>query len=135
MNPSSRPPFGLSLAPAAPTVIDPVCGMSVDPAHAAATVTHQGTTYYFCSQGCARKFEANPSGYLNGGVEPMPQPTPPAAGKVEYVCPMHPEIIRDKPGSCPKCGMALEPRTVALDEGPNPELVKMTRYTSSSLSS
>ena len=126
--PASRPPFSLSLAPTAPTALDPVCGMTVDPAHAAASVTHQGTNYYFCSTGCARKFEANPARYLHGDTEPHSQPQPTSAGKnVEYVCPMHPEVVSDHPGSCPKCGMALEPRTVALDEGPNPELVDMTR--------
>jgi Cu+-exporting ATPase len=128
MKPSSRPLLNLSLAPAAPTATDPVCGMTVDPAHAAATVTHQGTVYYFCAPGCARKFEENPSRFLHGAVEPMPQPTAPPGGKIEYTCPMDPEIISDKPGSCPKCGMALEPRTVALDEGPNPELILMRRH-------
>jgi Cu+-exporting ATPase len=120
--------LGLSLAPAAPPAVDPVCGMTVDPAHAASR-TFQGKTYYFCSPGCARKFEADPERYLSGAVEPMGQPAPaaPPGSKVEYVCPMHPEVVSDHPGSCPKCGMALEPGTVALDEGPNPELVDMTR--------
>src|SRR5262249_9156359 len=98
-----------------------------DPDHAAATVTHNGTTYYFCAPGCAQKFQANPARYLGGAVEPMRPPAPPPGAKVEYICPMDPEIVRDQPGSCPKCGMALEPRTVTLDEGPNPELVDMTR--------
>ena len=128
MTPSPRPLLSLSLAPVAPTVVDPVCGMSVVPADAAATVTHQGTTYYFCSSGCADKFTKSPTHYLQGHIEPMHSPAPtPAGAKVEYVCPMDPEVVRDQPGSCPKCGMALEPRTVTLDKGPNPELVDMRR--------
>jgi Cu+-exporting ATPase len=118
-----------SLAPAAPPAVDPVCGMTVDPARAPASCTYEGTTYYFCNPGCARKFDADPRRYLSGHVEPMEQPAPeaPPGAKVEYVCPMDPEVVSDRPGSCPKCGMALEPRTVTLDEGPNPELVDMTR--------
>ena len=103
---------------------DPVCGMTVDPARAAATTEHAGTTYYFCSAGCAAKFRAEPEKYLAA-----PQATLPpgradlvkfdefklapaaAANSAEYTCPMHPEIVRPKPGSCPICGMALEPRT------------------------
>jgi Cu+-exporting ATPase len=126
---NQQPPSNLSLAPAAPPAVDPVCGMTVDPAHAPASRTFQGKTYYFCNPSCASKFEADPQRYLSGAAEPMDQPAPaaPPGGKVEYVCPMHPEVVSDHPGSCPKCGMALEPRTVTLDEGPNPELVDMTR--------
>jgi Cu+-exporting ATPase len=119
-----RSPFSLSLAPSA---VDPVCGMTVDPAHAPASREYQGKTYYFCNPGCARKFEADPERYLSGAVEPMDHAEAPPGSKVEYICPMDPEVVSDRPGSCPKCGMALEPRTVTLDEGPNPELVDMTR--------
>jgi P-type Cu+ transporter len=107
----------------APTAIDPVCGMSVDPAHAAAIVVYEGMTYYFCNPGCARRFEANPSQFLHATFEPETQ-----AGPVEYVCPMDPEVVSDHPGSCPKCGMALEPRTPTPEEGPNPELIDLTRH-------
>ena len=101
---------------------DPVCGMNVKPESAAGKETYQGQTYYFCSQGCAAKFHADPDKYLS----PLTiQPAPPVGSK--YTCPMHPEIIRDKPGSCPICGMALEPMVPTLDEGENPELIDMRR--------
>src|SRR5947209_6156873 len=119
---------GIGVPPAAGTATDPVCGMTVDPAHAAASVTHEGHTYYFCATSCARKFQADPGRYLNGtaAAEPMEATAPPGQ-KVEYFCPMDPEVLSDHPGACPKCGMALEPRTVTLEEGPNPELIDMTR--------
>ena len=84
---------------------------------------HEGQGFYFCSAGCKAKFEAEPQNYL--GDRPAPQPMPKGT---QYTCPMHPEVIRDKPGSCPICGMALEPMGVPTgDEGPNPELVDFTR--------
>ncbi|RWC41446.1 MAG: heavy metal translocating P-type ATPase [Mesorhizobium sp.] len=105
------------------TATDPVCGMSVDRATAKHFVRHEGQGFYFCSAACQAKFEAEPQKYL--GDRPAPQPMPKGT---QYTCPMHPEIIRDKPGSCPKCGMALEPMGVPTgDEGPNPELVDFTR--------
>jgi P-type Cu+ transporter len=115
--------------------LDPVCGMTVDPARAAARVEHDGTTYFFCSKGCAAKFSADPAKYLSGGREPMhhaPAPIvrPSVSGPPRYVCPMDPEVTSDGPGACPKCGMALEPMvTYAPDavDAPNPELVDMTR--------
>ncbi|TIX99168.1 MAG: YHS domain-containing protein, partial [Mesorhizobium sp.] len=103
--------------------IDPVCGMTVERATAKHFARHEGKGFYFCSAGCKGKFEANPGKFLSGqpASEPMPKGT-------QYTCPMHPEIIRDKPGSCPICGMALEPMGVPTgDEGPNPELVDFTR--------
>jgi len=123
-------------------VKDPVCGMEVLPERAAGSLEHEGTTYYFCSKGCLEKFRAEPSRFVasahanhraqahhHAGTErAFPAATPPASGTAaEYTCPMHPEIIRPGPGTCPKCGMALEPRTATALEGPNPELVDMTR--------
>ena len=105
------------------TAIDPVCGMSVDRASARHFTRHDGQGFYFCSAACQGKFEAEPAKYLAGRPEPQPMPK-----GTQYTCPMHPEIIRDKPGSCPICGMALEPMGVPTgDEGPNPELVDFTR--------
>ena len=104
------------------TASDPVCGMSVDRSTARFFENHAGGKYYFCSKGCHDKFLAEPDAYLGGKPQkPMPKGT-------KYTCPMHPEIVRDEPGSCPKCGMALEPMGVpAGDEGPNPELIDFTR--------
>ncbi|RVC80078.1 heavy metal translocating P-type ATPase [Mesorhizobium sp. M4A.F.Ca.ET.020.02.1.1] len=105
------------------TATDPVCGMSVDRSSARHFIRHEGQGFYFCSAGCKGKFEAAPANYL--GDRPAPQPMPKGT---QYTCPMHPEIIRDKPGACPICGMALEPMGVPTgDEGPNPELVDFTR--------
>src|SRR6266536_1831205 len=102
-------------------VTDPVCGMVVDPATAAGHVDYQGETYYFCHPSCAKKFQENPGQYLTSG--PAPAPT---GKQAEYTCPMHPEIVRSEPGSCPICGMALEPRQ-ATQEEVSPELRDMTR--------
>ncbi|HJT71311.1 MAG TPA: heavy metal translocating P-type ATPase [Terriglobales bacterium] len=87
--------------------IDPVCGMTVDPANAAGSARHGGRTHYFCSQGCLRKFEEKPDEFLKGQVQASP-----VQGKGTYTCPMHPEVQQDGPGACPKCGMALEPTSV-----------------------
>jgi Cu+-exporting ATPase len=103
---------------------DPVCGMTVDPASAAGSASYQGKTYSFCSTHCLRRFQADPRRYVEGAPPPA---APPAPAGAAYTCPMHPEVVQDHPGSCPKCGMALEPKTVALEEGPNPELVDMSR--------
>ncbi len=94
-------------------VIDPVCGMKVDPAKAAATVGYKGATFYFCGQGCAAKFRSDPEKYLKPKEMPAP-PRPPtkAEQKTNYICPMDPEVSKLGPGACPKCGMALEPATV-----------------------
>jgi Cu+-exporting ATPase len=101
--------------------IDPVCGMTVDPHAAKHTASHDGHPYYFCSAGCKTKFVANPAKYLGPRA-----PEPVIEGAI-YTCPMHPEIRQVGPGSCPICGMALEPLTVTADSGPNPELADMTR--------
>ena len=168
---------------------DPVCGMSVEPFKAAASIEHAGRLYHFCSKGCAEKFSGDPAKYLSAGYIPggMSSPvmirgiaTAPAAKpaatrqsyrrrkllllslqrpisapwtprfaspsrsvpevrhgagtrmplpttRTQWTCPMHPEIVRDEPGSCPICGMALEPMTVAAEEEENPELHDMTR--------
>ena len=95
--------------------IDPVCGMSVDPEHAAGTSGFEGETYYFCSQSCLERFRANPRQYIEPrSTGAAPQPTPAVSGAVEYTCPMHPEVRQLGPGSCPKCGMALEPVTISM---------------------
>ncbi len=113
--------------------LDPVCHMRVDPARAAGRAEHKGHVYYFCSVGCQRKFVAAPQRYLQpqlvtlGGL-PSSQAAPTAAERAtNYTCPMHPEIVQHGPGSCPKCGMALEPMEISLDDAPNPELVEMRR--------
>jgi Cu+-exporting ATPase len=109
--------------PAEGGVIDPVCGMTVDPHTAKHRHSHKGHPYYFCSAGCRTKFAAAPDKYLNKDQHP-PEPVP--EGTI-YTCPMHPEIRQEGPGSCPICGMALEPELVSADSGPNPELVDFTR--------
>jgi len=106
---------------------DPVCGMNVDPEHArGGSAEHAGTTYVFCNPRCREKFVADPARYL---AEAAPEPAPgPVPDERIYTCPMHPEIRQQGPGSCPICGMALEPAVAtAEDEAPNPELVDMTR--------
>ncbi len=109
--------------PETATHIDPVCGMKVQPAKAAATLDHDGETYYFCGKGCAAKFQAEPDKYLH----PKPaEPAPIGSAPRKYTCPMDPQIVRDHAGSCPICGMALEPMTVSVDDE-NPELDSMTR--------
>jgi Cu+-exporting ATPase len=104
--------------------LDPVCGMTVDPAKTPHHAEHDGHTFHFCGAGCRTKFIADPGRYLNKAERP-PEP-PPAPGAV-YTCPMHPQIRQVGPGSCPICGMALEPDVVTEDAGPNPELIDFTR--------
>ncbi|MBY0510329.1 MAG: YHS domain-containing protein, partial [Rhodospirillaceae bacterium] len=105
------------------TVKDPVCGMDVDPATTKHHADYAGKTHYFCSAGCRIKFIGEPSKYLNKAG----RPPPPADEGAIYTCPMHPEIRQVGPGSCPICGMALEPVAVSAESGPNPELRDMTR--------
>jgi Cu+-exporting ATPase len=102
-------------------VIDPVCGMTVDPVTSRHRYEHQGTTFHFCSTGCRDKFAADPVRYL------VPHDESPADSDVTYTCPMHPEVRQIGPGSCPICGMALEPVTFSADAPPNPELADMRR--------
>src|SRR4051794_20202506 len=103
------------------TVKDPVCGMSVGPHATPHRHELHGQTYYFCSAGCRTKFAADPDRYLGDKV-----PTPARADAI-YTCPMHPEVRQVGPGSCPICGMALEPLEGAAEAGPDPELADMAR--------
>jgi Cu+-exporting ATPase len=107
------------------TPTDPVCGMTIDEQDAVGTHEHDGVTYYFCAESCLERFKADPEQFLTAPIEAPPAIS--ADDAVEYTCPMHPEIVRDHPGACPICGMALEPRTVQLSDAPSPELVDMTR--------
>jgi Cu+-exporting ATPase len=113
--------------------------MTVDPELAAGSYDYQNKTYYFCSVHCLQKFREDPERYLNKPAEPMlAQPvgiqrtrpssvaTTTGTDRSEYTCPMHPEVVRDAPGSCPICGMALEPRTASLEQEENPELREMS---------
>ncbi len=106
------------------TATDPVCGMTVRIATAKHTTVHEGHTYYFCSPKCLQKFTAEPDRYLRAEQD---KPAAPVAPGTVFTCPMHPEIRQVGPGSCPICGMALEPAEVSLDDGPNHELIDMTR--------
>ncbi|MGD9804880.1 MAG: heavy metal translocating P-type ATPase [Hyphomicrobiaceae bacterium] len=117
-------------SPAPGTKIDPVCGMTVNVADAKHTSEYQGETYYFCSGHCKARFEADPQRFLDAEIKARAAAEE-AKSKPKgtlYTCPMHPEIVQEGPGTCPKCGMALEPMGVpAADEGPNPELVDFRR--------
>ena len=106
-----------------PKMQDPVCGMTVDPHQAAGTEVYNGVTYAFCSSHCLEKFRADPAQY----VAPARDTHERAPAGTVYTCPMHPEVRQEGPGTCPICGMALEPQTVSLEEEANPELVDMTR--------
>ena len=125
MNPSEHDHSGNGHAGSAKTdgVKDPVCGMTVDPHTAAHRHTHGGRPYYFCSAGCLGKFVAEPKKYLTG----QPAVAEDVQAGTIYTCPMHPQIRQTGPGSCPICGMALEPAVATADAGPNPELIDMTR--------
>jgi P-type Cu+ transporter len=102
---------------------DPVCGMDVDPHTTAHRATLGGRSYYFCSGGCRARFLASPATYLDRNGRPA-EPVPEGA---IYTCPMHPEVRQVGPGTCPICGMALEPVEVNAESGPSPELIDMTR--------
>ena len=117
--------LGTTSTGAANEIKDPVCGMTVEPHAAKHRMTHDGHPYYFCSDGCRAKFEADPARYLDpagatAAAEPVPEGT-------IYTCPMHPEVRQVGPGACPICGMALEPVTIGADTGPSDELVDMRR--------
>jgi Cu+-exporting ATPase len=105
---------------------DPVCGMTVTPA-SPHVHEHEGKPFYFCSAGCRTKFAADPGKYLGRAAGEMPAAEASAAPGTIYTCPMHPEIRQDHQGSCPKCGMALEPEMPSLDDAESPELVDFRR--------
>ncbi|HEX6812688.1 MAG TPA: heavy metal translocating P-type ATPase [Planctomycetota bacterium] len=111
-------------------VLDPVCGMHVDPATAAGHHEHGGQTFHFCSVSCLHRFRADPAAFL--GVSEARPPAPPAptgsgSGSDKFTCPMHPEVVSDHPGSCPICGMALEPMLPSAEDGPGEEETDMRR--------
>ena len=107
----------------ADSVTDPVCGMQVNPATSAHQFSHGDQIFHFCSARCREKFAAEPGRYLKAeAIAP-----PPARLGAVYTCPMHPEIRQEGPGSCPICGMALEPLDVTAETGPSPELRDMSR--------
>ncbi len=145
-SPAHKPPIpSLRTFATPPKLKDPVCGMTVDPEKAAGKVEHGGKTYYFCSKGCAERFSREPEKFLAtpsiGSMHHDPAPTEHAAmqhnapaalrtpdkKEVRYTCPMHPEIIRLGPGSCPICGMALEPMDVFAEVEADPEYDSMRR--------
>ncbi len=119
--------------------IDPVCGMKVSLPTETQSFEYGGEKYHFCSADCAGKFESDPQGYLNGTAQAAAQKQKDAnssetanasggtVGKGGYTCPMHPEIVKDAPGDCPICGMALEAVSVTVEAEPNHELIDMTR--------
>jgi Cu+-exporting ATPase len=107
-------------------VVDPVCRMTISPADSVGEVEHGGLTYYFCNESCLERFKANPQDFVGSSAERSASHAPEHAG-AEYTCPMHPEVRQMGPGSCPLCGMALEPVNVSLEEQPNDELDDMTR--------
>ena len=117
--------------PASDTVRDPVCGMQVNPKTAADSYALGGQTYYFCRPHCRTEFEADPDRYLvsqeaTAGTAATETTDLKDHGQpASYTCPMHPEVLADRPGTCPLCGMALEPRAVSLEEPDNPELSDM----------
>ncbi|MDO9117063.1 MAG: heavy metal translocating P-type ATPase [Nitrospira sp.] len=130
ISPTARKPLPMMMpaAPAAAGVLDPVCGMTVQPATAAGSYGYAGKTYYFCATSCLTKFKNDPDYYLlPPDQRPAREVAVPAGAAVEYICPMDPEILETKPGACRICGMALEPKIVTMEEGPNPELDDMSR--------
>jgi Cu+-exporting ATPase len=118
--------------PEAEVVIDPVCGMKVKRATAMHRFEYQGNEYLFCCARCRERFQADPESFLKPREPeqkqgPAKRPEPAATSGAIYTCPMDPEIRQIGPGTCPICGMALEPEQVSLDQGPDPELTDMTR--------
>ena len=109
-------------ADAGKTVVDPVCGMQVDPLASPHHATHAGSDFHFCSARCREKFLADPDSYLSARA-----PAPALPLDTIYLCPMHPEVRQTGPGICPICGMALEPEMPSLEEEDNPELRDFSR--------
>jgi Cu+-exporting ATPase len=122
---SSLEPYWFGPRPAEGKALDPFCGMEVDPAKTPHKALHAGEHYFFCSDGCRRKFVAEPARYLKAEADAPPQ-KPTTAGTI-YTCPMHPQIRQTGPGACPICGMTLEPETLTIETGPSAELIDMTR--------
>jgi len=120
---------GLAIMGEGPRANDPVCGMVVDPKKAAGKVEYAGKTYFFCSKRCAERFAREPEKFLTapgtGGMEPPPTVKTAASAGVRYTCPMDPEIVQIGPGTCPICGMALEPMDIVAEEQPDPEYISM----------
>jgi Cu+-exporting ATPase len=104
---------------------DPVCGMEVDPSDSAGSVDYLGKVYHFCSESCLKEFKENPAEFLDEEAKAKKLAALPQ--DATYTCPMHPEIQQIGPGSCPICGMALEPMEATIEEGPNPELVDFSK--------
>jgi Cu+-exporting ATPase len=128
---SVHPPGKSAASTAADEARDPVCGMVVNLATSKNRVEHGGQPYYFCCDGCKAKFMADPARFLGPDDKGDPivpgGPAAPSTAGTTYTCPMHPQIRRNAPGSCPVCGMALEPEGIPDAEGSNPELKAMTR--------
>lgn len=130
---STTPTQGLPILPAAPREKDPVCGMMVDPLQAGGKIEHVGKTYYFCSARCAERFKNEPARFLaapgSAGMEQKAGPVtaPAAARNMRYTCPMHQEIVHLGPGTCPKCGMALEPLDLVAEAQADPEYEAMRK--------
>ena len=137
---------GLPIIASVPRAKDPVCGMTVDPQKPAAKIEFGGTTYNFCSKGCAGKFEKEPQKYLPAHEKAVKEDlsraghdqhsahgstnehaNPGAGMDVRYTCPMHPQIVQMGPGSCPICGMALEPMDAFAEVEADPEYDSMLR--------
>ena len=129
--PTTRRPLPMMQPAPVPTgvaAIDPVCGMTVQPAAAAGSYEYQGKIYYFCATSCLTKFRNDPVHYLTPPEQRAPKVIPvPSGGVVEYICPMDPEVLETQPGACRICGMALEPKVVSLEDERNPELEDMSR--------
>ena len=127
--PTTRKPLPMMQPdPAMAGSIDPVCGMTVQPATAAGSYKYQGVIYYFCATSCLAKFRADSAYYLTPLELRKPRTPPISTGEtVEYICPMDPEVLETKPGACRICGMALEPKVISLEEERNPELEDMAR--------
>ena len=129
--PTTRRPLPMMQPASAVTgamAIDPVCGMTVQPATAAGSYEYQGKPYHFCATSCLTKFRADPTYYLTPPEQRTPRVMPvPSGGVVEYICPMDLEVLETQPGACRICGMALEPKVVSLEDERNPELEDMSR--------
>ena len=116
-------------------VIDPVCGMKVNPATAAAEYEFKGTKYYFCAVRCKERFASDPESFVSRSTSSSNDVATASRkseiqdpqSEIEFTCPMHPEIVQIGPGSCPICGMALEPKEITLDDAPDPEYIDMKR--------